>query len=90
MFWLHIGTFVLINVLLLALIGTAMTGRALPAQHAGAGEGGYSVWQLIAAVEAERDCAPPPRFPCHDPDAYYYDDEPEPTGRHHLRAEAAP
>ncbi|MDA3648124.1 hypothetical protein LZ318_21980 [Saccharopolyspora indica] len=83
MFWLHLSALVLINVLIAALIVSSTTVQ-LPllsrAQHAGAGEGAYNVWELIAQVEAEREREIPrtPRFPEHDPDD-------EPTGRHHLR-----
>ncbi|MGI8306866.1 hypothetical protein [Saccharopolyspora hattusasensis] len=95
MFWLQLSTLVLINLLIVALIVSSTAARfplLARAQHARAGEGAYNVWQLIAQVEAEREdeearvaerqpWPDPPRFPEYDPDD-------EPTGRHHLRAEA--
>ncbi|MFI0463396.1 hypothetical protein ACH347_04885 [Saccharopolyspora sp. 5N102] len=89
MFWLHLSVLVLINVLIAALL-VSSTAMRLPllarAQHVGAGEGAYNVWDLIAQVEAERDegqdraIAWPPRshLPGQEPDD-------QPTGRHHLR-----
>ncbi|MER5391898.1 hypothetical protein [Saccharopolyspora sp. NPDC002686] len=83
MFWLHLSALVLINAMIAALF-VSSTAMRLPlltrAQHAGAGEGAYNVWDLIAQVEAERDreIPEPPQFPDRDPDD-------EPTGRHHLR-----
>lgn len=86
MFWLQLSTFVSFNVLILALLASRMPTRWFSlsaAQHAGGGEGAYTVWHLIADVEAERHAErePPrtPAFPAHDPD--------EPTGRHHLRTD---
>ncbi|MGW1676471.1 hypothetical protein [Saccharopolyspora sp. NPDC002376] len=89
MFWLHLSGLVLINVLIAALIISSTAMRfpfATRAQHAGAGEGAYNVWELIAQVEAERDeeraravvRSPAPQFPTDDPDD-------QSTGRHHLR-----
>ncbi|MGI8308757.1 hypothetical protein [Saccharopolyspora hattusasensis] len=84
MFWLQLATFVLFNLLILAMLVSRVPvpGFSLSAaQHAGGGEGGYTVWHLIADVEAERraerEPPPIPTFPTRDPD--------EPTGRHHLR-----
>ncbi|WP_010312700.1 hypothetical protein [Saccharopolyspora spinosa] len=50
MFWLQVGTLVLVNV----LIARMLLVRAPRAQHAGAGDGALSVWQLIRKIEAER------------------------------------
>ena len=85
MYWIQPATFVLFSLLILALLAGQIPATWLSlasGQHAGAGEGTYSVWQLIADIEAERHSERekpriPPRFPAADPD--------EPTGRHHLR-----
>ncbi|MFI0464781.1 hypothetical protein ACH347_11925 [Saccharopolyspora sp. 5N102] len=93
MFWIQLSTFVLFNLLILAMLTTQIPARAIAfattGQHAGGGEGAYTVWHLIADIEAEtREAADehgqehehpriPPEFPTTDPD--------EPTGRHHLR-----
>ncbi|KAA5833404.1 hypothetical protein F1721_14005 [Saccharopolyspora hirsuta] len=97
MFWVQLSTFVLFNLLILALLATQppLGGlRFAAGQHAGAGDGEYTVWHLIADIEAERAEARgagqrnvparelpeiPPQFPRTDPD--------RPTGRHHLRAD---
>ncbi|WP_190818842.1 hypothetical protein [Saccharopolyspora pogona] len=92
MFWIQLSTFVLFNLLILAMLATQLPMRAIAfstGQHAGGGEGAYTVWHLIADVEAETRATDepdtsrehphiPPGFPTTDPD--------EPTGRHHLRA----
>ncbi|MGW3473197.1 hypothetical protein ACWDKQ_33155 [Saccharopolyspora sp. NPDC000995] len=93
MFWIQVSTFVLFNLLILAMLATQLPARAIAfstGQHVGGGEGAYTVWHLIADIEAETrataeapDTRPehppiPPEFPTTDPD--------EPTGRHHLRA----
>ncbi|MEV0088522.1 hypothetical protein [Saccharopolyspora sp. NPDC050642] len=98
MFWIQLSTFVLFNLLILAMLTTQIPARAIAfstGQHTGGGEGAYTVWHLIADVEAERRAAEeerterehphiPPGFPTADPD-----EEPtwvdQPTGRHHLR-----
>lgn len=93
MFWIQLSTFVLFNLLILALLSTQVPLRGLrfaAGQHAGSGDGEYTVWHLIADVEAERAqpggagrrAIPevPPQFPVQDPDAVD-----RPTGRHHLR-----
>ncbi|MER7083515.1 hypothetical protein SAMN02982929_06200 [Saccharopolyspora kobensis] len=57
MFWIQLSTFVLFNVLLVALIATQVPFGGLrfaTGQHAGTGDGEYTVWHLIADVEAER------------------------------------
>ncbi|MEV0702479.1 hypothetical protein AB0I53_31800 [Saccharopolyspora sp. NPDC050389] len=90
MFWIQLSTFVLFNLLILALLTTQLPARAIAfttGQHAGSGEGAYTVWHLIADIEAETHTGEdpaekehpdiPPGFPTADPD--------EPTGRHHLR-----
>ncbi|MEU5848000.1 hypothetical protein [Saccharopolyspora shandongensis] len=102
MFWLQLGTFVLFNLLILAMLATQipMGGlRFATGQHAGGGDGEYTVWHLIADVEAE-NAEPqvagrrrvdhefpeiPPRFPEFDPGESACVDQP--TGRHHLREE---
>ncbi|QIZ35150.1 DUF2457 domain-containing protein [Saccharopolyspora sp. ASAGF58] len=93
MFWIQLSTFVLFNLLILAMLATQLPARTIAfstGQHAGGGEGAYTVWHLIADIEAETRVAAeehrveqkhppiPPGFPTTDPD--------EPTGRHHLRA----
>ncbi|QIZ35802.1 hypothetical protein [Saccharopolyspora sp. ASAGF58] len=92
MFWIQLSTFVLFNLLILAMLTTQLPARAIAfstGQHAGGGDGAYTVWHLIADIEAETRTAEepdtrhehphiPPGFPTTDPD--------EPTGRHHLRA----
>jgi hypothetical protein len=96
MFWIQLSTFILFNVLILAMLASQAPAHwfsLTSPQHAGAGEGSYTVWHLIADVEAEhraaererererhfaeRDDPLIPEFPTADPD--------EPTGRHHLR-----
>ncbi|MEU5850643.1 hypothetical protein [Saccharopolyspora shandongensis] len=91
MFWIQLSTFVLFNLLILAMLTTQIPARAIAfttGQHAGGGEGAYTVWHLIADIEAETRQEDergserehpriPPEFPTADPD--------EPTGRHHLR-----
>jgi hypothetical protein len=95
MFWLQLSTFILINLLIVTLLASRLPTHwlsftsAASAQHAGGGEGAYTVWHLIADIEAERHAAAekrdnnrgrpriPIEFPTTDPD--------EPTGRHHLR-----
>ncbi|MEU6269586.1 hypothetical protein [Saccharopolyspora shandongensis] len=89
MFWIQLSTFVLFNLLILAMLTTQIPARTIAfttGQHAGGGEGAYTVWHLIADIEAEtrEEHGPehehpriPPEFPTTDPD--------EPTGRHHLR-----
>ncbi|RKT83913.1 hypothetical protein SAMN05421805_112112 [Saccharopolyspora antimicrobica] len=57
MFWIQLSTFLLFNVLLIALIATQVPFGGLrfaTGQHAGTGDGEYTVWHLIADVEAER------------------------------------
>jgi hypothetical protein len=93
MFWLQLSTFILINLLIVALLASQLPIRWLSftsAQHAGGGAGAYTVWHLIADVEAEHRAAAekransrehpriPIEFPTTDPDD-------EPTGRHHLK-----
>ncbi|GAA4851578.1 hypothetical protein [Saccharopolyspora rosea] len=51
---LHISALVLINLLIGALLVSALPTRQTRAQHTGAGEGAYDVWWLIDHVEAER------------------------------------
>ncbi|PKW13361.1 hypothetical protein [Saccharopolyspora spinosa] len=100
MFWIQLSTFVLFNLLILALLTTQLPARAIAfstAQHAGGGEGAYTVWHLIADIEAETRVVPeehraeqehphiPTKFPTTDPDAPEKPESPdEPTGRHHL------
>jgi hypothetical protein len=94
MFWIQLSTFVLFNLLILAMLTSQLPTRTIAfstGQHAGAGEGAYTVWQLIADIEAETRATAeepdtrhenphiPPGFPS-DPD--HLD---QPTGRHHLR-----
>ncbi|MGI8309899.1 hypothetical protein [Saccharopolyspora hattusasensis] len=92
MFWIQLSTFVLFNLLILAMLTTQLPARTIAfstGQHAGGGEGAYTVWHLIADIEAKSRTTDepdtrhehphiPPGFPTTDPD--------EPTGRHHLRA----
>ncbi|TDD31422.1 hypothetical protein [Saccharopolyspora elongata] len=93
MFWMQLSTFVLFNLLILTMLASQLPARAIAfcttGQHAGDGEGAYTVWHLIADIEAETRVAEehraereppgiPMGFPTADPD--------EPTGRHHLRA----
>ncbi|MDA3647228.1 hypothetical protein LZ318_35310 [Saccharopolyspora indica] len=90
MFWVQLSTFVLFNLLILALLVSQAPVRFAAGQHAGSGAGEYTVWHLIADVEVERAQARgtrqrsvpevPPQFPAQDPDEI----DP-PTGRHHLR-----
>ncbi|MDA3647303.1 hypothetical protein LZ318_35685 [Saccharopolyspora indica] len=57
MFWIQLSTFLLFNVFLIALIATQVPFGGLrfaTGQHAGTGDGEYTVWHLIADVEAER------------------------------------
>ncbi|MDA3624985.1 hypothetical protein OU415_06040 [Saccharopolyspora sp. WRP15-2] len=93
MFWIQLSTFILFNLLILALLLTHIPVPGLrfaAGQHAGTGDGEYTVWHLIADVEAERGIerhrvAEPeiaPQFPVQDPDE-------QPTGRHHLRPDRA-
>ncbi|SDX48165.1 hypothetical protein SAMN05216215_1011156 [Saccharopolyspora shandongensis] len=56
MLWLQLSTFVLFNLLILAMLTTRIPLRGLrfaAGQHAGGGERDYTVWRLIADVEAE-------------------------------------
>ncbi|TDD49612.1 hypothetical protein [Saccharopolyspora elongata] len=64
MFWLQLATLVLINVLVFGMVFS----RLPRARHSG-GESDYTVWHLIAQVEAERQAA----------------QEESGTGRHRLR-----
>ncbi|KAA5836909.1 hypothetical protein F1721_03455 [Saccharopolyspora hirsuta] len=60
MLWIQLSTFVLFNVLLLAMIATQVPFRGLrfaAGQHAGTGDGEYTVWHLIADIENERTTA---------------------------------
>ncbi|WP_190819997.1 hypothetical protein [Saccharopolyspora pogona] len=99
MFWIQLSTFVLFNLLILAMLATQLPARAIAfstGQHAGGGEGAYTVWHLITDIEAETRVAAeehrveqehphiPTGFPTTDPDAPDVFDEP--AGRHHLRA----
>ncbi|SDX46316.1 hypothetical protein SAMN05216215_101193 [Saccharopolyspora shandongensis] len=90
MFWIQLSTFILFNLLILAMLTTQIPARMIAfstGQHAGGGEGAYTVWHLIADIEAEtrqdeggsehEHPRIPPEFPTTDPD--------EPTGSHHLR-----
>ncbi|MFI0468771.1 hypothetical protein ACH347_32245 [Saccharopolyspora sp. 5N102] len=97
MFWIQLSTFVLVNLFILAMLTTRIPLRRLrfaSGQHAGGSEREYTVWRLIADVEAENAEARgagrrrasnrelreiPTEFPETDPD--------RPTGRHHLRAD---
>lgn len=65
-FWLQLTTLLLINGL---VYGIAFTRSPRP-QHGNAGDGGYTVWQLIDHVNAGHRLTGL---------------EDEPTGRHHLR-----
>ncbi|KAA5833459.1 hypothetical protein F1721_14315 [Saccharopolyspora hirsuta] len=72
MFWIQLSTFVLFNVLLLAMIATQVPFGGLrfaAGQHAGTGDGEYTVWHLIADIENERTTAatPGPRHREHPP-----------------------
>ncbi|MER5391830.1 hypothetical protein [Saccharopolyspora sp. NPDC002686] len=85
MFWIQLSTFILFNLLILALLITQVpipTLSVATGQHAGTGDGEYTVWHLIADVEAENHAISPeppqPKFPDVDPDDH-------PTGRHRLR-----
>jgi hypothetical protein len=101
MFWIQLSTFVLFNLLILAMLTTQLPARTIAfstSQHAGGDYGAYTVWHLIADIEAETRATAeesdtrhehphiPPGFPTTDPDELdnldYLD---EPTGRHHLR-----
>ncbi|TDD42844.1 hypothetical protein E1288_28265 [Saccharopolyspora elongata] len=57
MFWIQLSMFVLFNLLILAMLTTQIPARAIAftatGQHAGGGEGDYTVWRLIADIEAE-------------------------------------
>ncbi|MEV6231045.1 hypothetical protein AB0L88_24590 [Saccharopolyspora shandongensis] len=91
MFWIQLSTFTLFSLLISAMLVSQLPTRSIAfstGQHAGGGEGAYTVWHLIADIEAEHAVteehraeqeypAIPPGFPIIDPD--------EPTGRHHLR-----
>jgi hypothetical protein len=105
-FWIQLSTFGLFNLLILAMLAQRLPVSSIAfasGQHAGGGKGDYSVWRLIADIEAENaelDTAGqnratgrkfpeiPPRFPESDPDGLVHADEP--TGRHHLRAGHGP
>ncbi|MGI8310580.1 hypothetical protein [Saccharopolyspora sp. ASAGF58] len=65
MFWLQVATLVLINVIIFGMVFS----RLPQARHSGGGEGDYTVWHLIAQIEAERQAA----------------QEESGTGRHRLR-----
>ncbi len=80
MFWIQLSTFVLFNLLILAMLATQLTARTIAfstAQHAGGGEGAYTAWHLITDIEAENRneehrAEPehphiPTRFPTTDP-----------------------
>lgn len=57
MLWIQLSTLALFNLLLLVLLVSATPVRLRglsTAQHGGAGAGSYTVWQLIAHIEAER------------------------------------
>ncbi|MGW5643121.1 hypothetical protein ACWEV3_25505 [Saccharopolyspora sp. NPDC003752] len=102
MFWIQFSTFVLFNLLIFAMLAQHLPEWRIgfaAGQHAGGGEGDYTVWNLIADIEAE-NAEPrgarrrrvdhefpeiPPRFPESDPDESACADQP--TGRHHLREE---
>ncbi|MGW1680025.1 hypothetical protein [Saccharopolyspora sp. NPDC002376] len=89
----------LFNLLILALLTTHVSIPGLrfaAGQHAGAGDGEYTVWHLIADIEAEnratenharREQPPialePPGQP--EPEFPDFDPDDQPTGRHHLR-----
>ncbi|MBF6507862.1 hypothetical protein IU422_08900 [Nocardia farcinica] len=103
MFWIQLSTFVLFNVLLLAMIATQVPFGGLrfaAGQHAGTGDGEYTVWHLIADIENERTTTPGPRHREHppippaqpaqppappQPEFPAFDPDDHPTGRHHLR-----
>ncbi|WP_246868744.1 hypothetical protein [Saccharopolyspora sp. ASAGF58] len=60
MFWIRLSTFVLFNLLILAMLTTQLPTRAIAfssGQHAGGGDGAYAVWRLIADIEAETRAA---------------------------------
>ncbi|MDA3648242.1 hypothetical protein LZ318_18090 [Saccharopolyspora indica] len=59
MYWIQLSTFALFSLLILALLATQIQIpfgglRFTTGQHAGGGEGEYTVWHLIADIEAER------------------------------------
>ncbi|MBB5154792.1 hypothetical protein [Saccharopolyspora phatthalungensis] len=100
MFWIQLSTFVLFNLLIAALLVSQAPMRSLllsSAQHAGTGQGTYSVWHLIADIEAEnkakkdvqaqRDTHSGHRAQPERPGIPEFPttDPDEPTGRHHLR-----
>ncbi|MEV0701541.1 hypothetical protein AB0I53_27025 [Saccharopolyspora sp. NPDC050389] len=53
MSWLQLATLLLINVLIFGMVFS----RLPRARHSGGSEGDYTVWHLIAQVEAERQSA---------------------------------
>ncbi|MDA3625052.1 hypothetical protein OU415_06380 [Saccharopolyspora sp. WRP15-2] len=89
MFWIQLSTFILFNLLILALLIThiPVPGLRLAAgQHAGTGDGEYTVWHLIADIEAEnRAITPQPPAEPPQPQFSDFDPDDQPTGRHHLR-----
>ncbi|MGW1677666.1 hypothetical protein [Saccharopolyspora sp. NPDC002376] len=100
MFWIQLSTFILFNLLILALLITQVpipTLSVATGQHAGTGDGEYTVWHLIADIEAENSTTddyfrrreqppttlePPAQQEPEFPD---FDPDDHPTGRHHLR-----
>ncbi|MEU5849851.1 hypothetical protein [Saccharopolyspora shandongensis] len=99
MFWIQLSTFLLFNLLILAMLASQISARTIAfstGQHTGGGEGTYTVWHLIADVKAERCAAEEqateeqqereyPRIPTGFPTT----DPDDPTGRHHLRGTVA-
>ncbi|MGW3467280.1 hypothetical protein ACWDKQ_02115 [Saccharopolyspora sp. NPDC000995] len=53
MFWLQVATLVLINVIIFGMVFSCLP----QARHSGSREGDYTVWHLIAEIEAERQAA---------------------------------
>ncbi|MGW5647961.1 hypothetical protein ACWEV3_00790 [Saccharopolyspora sp. NPDC003752] len=93
MFWIQLSTFVLFNLLILAMLASQLPARAIvfsAGQHAGGGEGAYTVWHLIADIDAETRAEEEQHGPEHEhpriPTGFPTTDPDEPTGRHHLRA----
>ncbi|MEU6269250.1 hypothetical protein [Saccharopolyspora shandongensis] len=93
MFWIQLSTFLLFNLLILAMLASQIPARTIAfstGQHTGGGEGTYTVWHLIADIEAENHNAPEEPDTRHEhphiPPGFPTDETDEPTGRHHLRA----
>ncbi|MGW1679121.1 hypothetical protein [Saccharopolyspora sp. NPDC002376] len=97
MFWIQLSTFVLFNLLILALLVQHLLVGSIAfaaGQHAGGGAGDYNVWRLIADIEAEKvDAGRTEQRSVADlefsevPPGFPEADPDQPAGRHHLRVD---